>query len=404
MPQRSAHAVPFDMEDVEIELEDNALVRFGPLNLPDNVMAGWRTLPRQDVLTKIATILRTPPHVRDLDFLAPLNRVQGYRRDPISSKMTRLRISIVLDVLHGVLDHPVMTIRLRGLWYRVKAERLNEAQLFFPSDYYLSRTIRYCCVLCGCNRQSLGILAANSGYITGPASVQLPDRTIQLQNMKFSIDGNVATKADLDFAGRFSTDAGGVILFVESEEAFDALVDGGLCRNHPILMITGCGMSAYAVLALLYRIHATHSRVPIMALTDYNLSGFHIQRAMSGAAVTERTGMSEEYDPQLTIPCTWIGMTSDDVRDHVSAHVREALTPKELNALRRAIKFYSGDEDTEVDNQNIDDACRELIRMRDAEIKAQIANINTTAQHTLADIVFGKITNNLPNMNANNQQ
>ena len=42
--------------------------------------------------------------------------------------------------------------------------------------------------------------------------------------------------------------------------------------------------------------------------------------------------------------------------------------------------------------------------MRDAEIKAQIANINTTAQHTLADIVFGKITDNLPIMNANNQQ
>ena len=64
-------------------------------------------------------------------------------------------------------------------------------------------------------------------------------------------------------------------------------------------------------------------------------------------------------------------MTSDDVRDHVSAQIREALTPKELQALRRTIKFYSGDEDTEVDNQNIDDACRELIRMRDAEIKAQ---------------------------------
>lgn len=57
------------MEDVEIELEDNALVRFGPLNLPDNVMAGWRTLPRQDVLTKIATILRTPPMSEILTFL-----------------------------------------------------------------------------------------------------------------------------------------------------------------------------------------------------------------------------------------------------------------------------------------------------------------------------------------------
>jgi DNA topoisomerase VI subunit A len=403
------------MADPGQQNNNNGVVTFPPNwtdGLPDDeitrlIMVGWAPIERETMRDRILVLLTREAMVPGEEFLLPLivageiNAVivAGF---PDPDKV-RLKIMQITTVLHHVLQaiwdpEGRLMINKRGLYYRLRNVLITlengDAALVFPNKSSMYKTARHCCVLCRCNLQSLAICAGDRGFITGAASVRLipGGQVIRLLNHKMSINGDVAAKAHLEIRGDFSTERDGVILIVESEESFDTLRQGGLCNNRPILMLTGQGYSSYATRAMLLKIHELYPAIPILALTDYNLSGYLIYEHFSGRAKTNSN--SPLYDPHMPIPITWLGMNFAD-----TVHVlnnRERLTPKEIRLINKAIVKREGQHaDTTAVAPGISKNCRELIRMKLGGFKAQITDMQNIGGASLTDIVAQKIHEHL---------
>lgn len=365
------------------------------------IIAGWAPIERQTMIDRILALIIHEGAVTTDVFLQPLGHVH-YRND----EQRRLTIARVMAVLHEVLQalaHPGgrMMINLRGLIYRLRhmmctLENGDDIRLFRDNELY--NTIIDCCQLCRCNRQSLAIWAGDDGFITGAASMRLTPggQLIELNDLKMSINGDVAEKANLHIEGDFSEHPDGIILVVESEEVFDTLRLGGLRDNRHILMITGRGKPSYTTRATLFKIHDLYPNRPILALTDYNLSGYQIYNTFRGRSVTDsgpgigRIGFCAMYEPPMPIPIIWLGMNLADT-EHVDLIKREALTDQEIRLIKGAITREGQHEDTPDDALGISEDCLELIRMRDAGFKAQISDMHRLGGPTLTDIVGRKI-------------
>jgi len=156
--------------------------------------------------------------------------------------------------------------------------------------------------------------------------------------------------------------------------------------------LTGQGYSSYATRAMLLKIHDLYPAIPILALTDYNLSGYLIYEHFSGRAKTNSN--SPLYDPHMPIPITWLGMNFAD-----TVHVlnnRERLTPKEIRLINKAIVKREGQHaDTTAVAPGISKNCRELIRMKLGGFKAQITDMQNIGGASLTDIVAQKIHEHL---------
>ena len=365
------------------------------------IIAGWAPVPRAQMIETVTEKINLSITQTTLQFLEPVYRTMRDRHlpGPGQSRLFVCRITQILQQSLYALTQDNMMINMRGLYYRLRLMKFTnrhgvEVPLFGSeenSGYAIDAALRHCSVVCECNLQSLAIWAGDKGFITGAASIRIPDgQVIHLNNYKMSIDGDIAAKADLVIFGQFTD---GVILVVESEEAFDTLRLGGLCDNRPILMIALRGYASYATRAMLLKIHDLYPTTPILAFNDYNLHGYYIYEHLSGRGLT--ACRSNLYEPQMPIEVTWFGMNLADATGYVHDN-RDDLTQNEIRLINTAIELRERvPADTLPDAPGISENCRELIRMRNGGFKAQITDMQNIGGPSLTDIVAQKIHEHL---------
>ena len=363
------------------------------------IIEGWEPVARGQMRIRIGRLITRmrDPNTSLRQLFEPLN----LQDDGDVRRKLKERIIGVLTYVLRALDNEQAWITKRQLKYDLRnatstvpvGEGVERIPLFPPdSPRIMWTTLRFCCELLNCNLQSLAICAGDSGLITGAASLRwVPGgQLIRLTNHHELIKGNVAAMESLYIEGDFSQ-PGGVILVVESAAAFYALRHGQLCndRRRPILMITGCGFPSYGTRAILFKIHDMYPNTPILALTDYNLSGYHIYETFCGRAITSE--LSPVHDPPMPMEIKWLGMNFVDA-ERVNVDKRQPLTPEDIQHIDDAIVNREGQSaDTLADAQGISENCSQLILMKTAGFKAQITDMEGFDGITLTAVVRQKI-------------
>lgn len=163
---------------------------------------------------------------------------------------------VVIAALHA---HLVAGKKLaqRELWYRLKPLRL-----FDSSAQVYERILEVCAVIsawCGmpCPRESLGVVAAPRGSMTGLVSLSNPDGTQPLDEAVYAIPGDPEACCSITFAESRAR----YIVVVEKDTVFTRLVQDGFIRHLPCVLITACGFPSLAVRALVQ--HVVKVRPPI---------------------------------------------------------------------------------------------------------------------------------------------
>lgn len=173
----------------------------------------------------------------------------------------------VIDVVHESASEG-KTMTQREVWYRLKPLGFFEK----PQDVF-DRILDVCAVVslhCGmpCPRESLGVVAASRGSMTGSFSLVTDEGLVSMEGHVHSIPGSPEECMSM----RFAESRARFIVVVEKDTVFSRLVDDGFVQLLPSILITARGFPDLATRALVQ--HAVESlRLPCVVVTDYNPHG-----------------------------------------------------------------------------------------------------------------------------------
>ena len=189
------------------------------------------------------------------------------------------------------------------------------------------------CLMLNCPRECVGVVASAKGYLYGPVKIQLKASVIDVLSLSspgMNIPGSLVTHSMDEI--KVCSDAR-FILVVEKDGVYRRLIEDGLCKTLPCIVITACGFPDVATRYMVYTLWKKLN-IPVYCLVDYNPYGFHI-------FLTYTVGTPSELNPatyQYTVnEMKWLGVHSEDISEYNL--VTSELHDKDEQVIHRLLQY-----------------------------------------------------------------
>jgi meiotic recombination protein SPO11 len=243
-------------------------------------------------------------------------------------------------------------------------------------------------ILLGLPRHALGLQASPKGWCVGDLQLisheTIDGSSADTHEGHVVWDGRYATAA-LPITSEWlnehpnvhvQTEQARCIIVVEKEGVFHRLVQDGLCKRYPCVIVTGKGFPDLATRALVHTLHQQLS-LPVRGICDCNPFGVLVLQTYQCSGRKGADG-GDSYG----VPIDWLGLRPlqveqlksqirQDTSDSLPPQVFQQLTALDRRRLEALIKGSASNDDTNTRSDWVNSAdCPDLAKRRLQELQA----------------------------------